>query len=97
MSNTSKLPTVHSIFDGQIGAPTCKDFADLPRDEQSKRLEEMARKATTRAAKDALENGRSITFQQGNAIVRKHPDGRIEVLKTLENAFVTPKKRVYKI
>jgi hypothetical protein len=73
------------------------DFAELSRDEQSKRIEKMARKATSRAAKEALENGRSITFQKGNNIIRKHPDGKTELIKTLENAYFTPKKRVYKM
>jgi len=97
MSNTSKLPNVHFTLDEQSGKPTCNNFAALSRDEQSKHIEEMARKATTRAAKDALKNGRAITFQQGNNIVRKYPDGRIEVIETIENAYFIPKKRVYKI
>lgn len=69
----------------------------LSSDEQSEQIKELARKATTYAANDALKNGRAITIQQGNDIVKKFPDGRIEVIKTLENAFVVPKKLVYEL
>jgi hypothetical protein len=92
---TEESSNVQSDFSEQIGTSACSN--SLSDDRQSRHIEEMARKATTRAANDALKNGRAITIQQGNAIVRKHPDGRIEVIKTLENAFVVPKKRMYKI
>lgn len=97
MEKITKQSNVQSNFTGQIDISTCINIANLPRDEQSKCIEEMARKATSYAARDALKNGRAITIQQGNAIVRKFPDGRIEKIKTLENAFVVPKKRMYKI
>lgn len=96
----SKIPksNVRSSFPEKIGTqPTCNNSVGLSPDEQSKHIEELARKATTHAANDALKNGRAITIQQGNAIVRKFPDGRVEVIKTLENAFVVPKKLVYKL
>lgn len=97
MSKIAKS-NVQSSFPEQIGTqPTCNNFVRSSHGEQSKHIEEIARKATTRAANDALKNGRAITIQQGNVIVKKFPDGRVEVIKTLENAFVVPKKRVYKL
>ncbi|APH38667.1 hypothetical protein [Methanohalophilus halophilus] len=95
MSKRAEPSNVQSDVSEHIGTSACSN--SLSDDRQSRHIEEMARKATTRAANDALKNGRAITIQQGNAIVRKYPDGRIEVIKTLENAFVIPKKRMYKI
>ncbi|WP_129597975.1 hypothetical protein [Methanohalophilus profundi] len=95
MSKITEPPNVQSNVSEQIGTSACSN--SLSDDRQSEHIEQMARKATTRAANDALKNGRAITIQQGNAIVRKYPDGRIEVIKTLENAFVVPKKRMYKL
>lgn len=69
----------------------------LSPDEQSKHIEELARKATTHAANDALKNGRAITIQQGNAIVRKFSDGRVEVIKNTRKCICCPKKLVYKL
>lgn len=92
---TEESSNVQSDFSEQIGTSACSN--SLSDDRQSEHIEQMARKATTRAANDALKNGRAITIQQGNAIVRKYLDGRVEVIKTLENAFVIPKKRMYKI
>ncbi|MEA3470187.1 MAG: hypothetical protein U9R24_00525 [Thermodesulfobacteriota bacterium] len=97
MSKTTKLPNVQSSFTEQNGIPTCINLMDLSCDDQSKHIEEMARKATTRAANDALRNGRAITIQQGNNIVKKFPNGKIEVISKLKNVYFTPKKRIYKL
>ncbi|WP_319507744.1 hypothetical protein [uncultured Methanolobus sp.] len=96
MSKTTKIPNVHSDSE-QIGTSTDRHISGLSHEEQSKFIAERARKATSNAAMDALKNGRAITIQQGNDIVRKFPGGRVEKIKTLDNAFVIPKKRVYKI
>jgi hypothetical protein len=96
MSKITKVPKTHSDFE-YIGTSVHRGVSGLSHDEESKHIEEMARNATMHAASDALKNGRAITIQQGNTIVRKFPDGRVEKIKTIENAFVIPKKRVYKI
>jgi predicted nuclease with RNAse H fold len=97
MSKTSNSINVHSDFTEQIKTTACRNIASSSRNERSEHIEEMARKATSCAANDALRNGRAITIQQGNDIVRKFPDGRVEVIKTLENAFIVPKRRMYKL
>ncbi|MGB3907601.1 MAG: hypothetical protein WBL02_04105 [Methanomethylovorans sp.] len=96
MSKTIK-PNVRPRFLVQRCTQLTCNRVGLSSDEQSEQIKELARKATTYAANDALKNGRAITIQQGNDIVKKFPDGRIEVIKTLENAFVVPKKLVYKL
>ncbi|MCQ6962772.1 hypothetical protein [Methanolobus chelungpuianus] len=97
MPKRTSSQNVHPKFTEHINETTCISIVNLRSDESSESIAKMARKATSRAARDALRNGRAITIQQGNAIVRKFPDGNVEVVKTLENAYFIPQKRVYRI
>jgi hypothetical protein len=62
---------------------------------QRKTIERVARVASNNAVKNALNNGRSITIQQGEAIVKVHPDGSYDVIRKLEKSSVIPEKRRY--
>jgi len=62
-----------------------------------KRLIESVRKATTEAVKRTRQSGGAITFQSGKKIIKKHPDGREEVLKILDRAYVRTSRKSYKI
>jgi hypothetical protein len=97
MTKTTNHGNAHSKITEHIKVITGVTAVRMSPAIQSQIIAERARKATSNAAKDALENGRAITIQQGNAIVKKFPDGRVEHIKTLDNAYVVPKKRVYKI
>ena len=55
-------------------------------------LSEVAYLATKRASTEALNNGRSIVYMEGNDIIRLYPDGTKEIIKTLENTYVTISK-----
>lgn len=63
--------------------------------QQRKIIERVAKVASNNASKNALNNGRSITIQQGEAIVKVHPDGSYDVIRKLENSSVIPEKRRY--
>ena len=67
--------------------------SDIPK----KSLIESVRKATTEAVKKTRQAGGAITYQSGKKIVKKHPDGREEVLKTLDRAYIRNSKKSYKI
>jgi hypothetical protein len=58
-------------------------------------IKRVARVASNNASKNALNNGRSITIQQGEAIVKVHPDGSYDVIRKLEKSSVIPEKRKY--
>jgi hypothetical protein len=58
-------------------------------------IERVARVASNNASKNALNSGRSITIQQGEAIVKVHPDGSYDVIRKLEKSSVIPEKRKY--
>lgn len=58
-------------------------------------IERVARVASNNASKNALNNGRSITVQQGEEIVKVHPDGSYDVVRKLEKSSVIPEKRIY--
>jgi hypothetical protein len=64
---------------------------------QRKIIERIARVASNNASKNALSNGRSITIQQGEAIVKVHPDGSYDVVRKLEKSSVIPEKRRYQL
>ena len=51
-------------------------------------LQSVAYLATKRASTEALNNGRSIVYMEGNDIIRLYPDGTKEIIKTLENTYV---------
>ena len=67
--------------------------SDIPK----KCLIESVRKATTEAVKKTRQSGGAITYQSGKKIVKKYSDGREEVLKTLDRAYVITTKKNYKI
>jgi hypothetical protein len=62
---------------------------------QSKFIKRIAIEASHNARRNALSHGRSITIQQGEAIVKVHPDGSTEVIRKIENSSVIPEKRRY--
>jgi hypothetical protein len=64
-------------------------------DQQRNIIERVARVASNNASKNALNCGRSITIQQGEAIVKVHPDGSYDVIRKLEKSSVIPEKRKY--
>lgn len=97
MPKRTNSKNVHPNFTEHTTPETCISIANLPPDESSESIAKMAQKATSCAARDALKNGRAITIQQGNSIVRKFPNGDVEVIKTIENAYFIPQKRVYRI
>lgn len=97
MTKTSNCENAHSRITEHTVVCKGASTVHIPHDVQSKVIAERARKATSNASMDALRNGRAITIQKGNAIIKRYPDGREEHIKTLDNAFVIPKKRVYKI
>ncbi len=66
-------------------------------EEESALLRRAGAIATRDAVNDALSNGRPVTYQKGNKIVREYPDGTEKVLKTLEKPFVKLNKTVFKI
>ncbi|WP_305065109.1 hypothetical protein [Methanococcoides sp.] len=66
-------------------------------EEESALLRRIGVIATRNAVNDALSNGRPVTYQKGDKIVREYPDGTEEVLKTLDRPFVKLKQRVYRI
>src|SRR5438552_7600021 len=45
------------------------------------------KKAGHTAVKSQLEAGLSVVYQAGNLIVREHPDGTRETVRTVEEAF----------
>lgn len=62
---------------------------------QRKVIERVARVASNNANKNALNQGRSVTIQQGEEIVKVHPDGSYDIIRKLEKSYVTPEKRLY--
>lgn len=56
-----------------------------------------ARKATTKAVNKTRQAGGAITYQSGKKIIKKHADGREEVLEVLDRAYIKPSKKSYKI
>lgn len=56
-----------------------------------------ARKATTKAVNKTRQADGAITYQFGKKIIKKYSDGREEVLKTLDRAYVKPSKKTYQI
>jgi 7-cyano-7-deazaguanine synthase in queuosine biosynthesis len=97
MTKTNNCENAHSKIAEHITVIKGASTVHTPPEMQSRVIAERARKATSNAAMDALKNGRAITIQKGNAIIKKYPDGREEHIKSLDNAFVVPKKRLYKI
>jgi len=67
--------------------------SDIPK----KSLIKSVRKATTKAVNKTRQSGGAITYQYGKKIIKKHPDGREEVLKTLDRAYIKTSKKSYKI
>lgn len=62
---------------------------------QCKAIARIARTASSNARKNAFSHGRSVTIQQGEAIVKMHPDGKTEIIRKIENSSVIPEKRRY--
>jgi hypothetical protein len=56
-----------------------------------------ARKATIKAVNKTRQAGGAITYQSGKKIIKKHADGREEVLEVLDRAYIKPSKKSYKI
>lgn len=71
------------------------DRARRGENKQRKMIERVARTASNDANKNALSNGRSVTIQQGETIIKVHPDGSHDVIRKLENSRVIPEKRRY--
>ncbi len=66
-------------------------------DPQTESIEKIAKEASHNAVKNAFNHGRSVTIQQGGYIVKKYPNGHIEVIRKVENSSVTPEKRRYQL
>ena len=62
---------------------------------QTKFIERIAKEASHNAVKNAFSHGRSVTIQQGEHIVKKYPDGSIEIIRKVQNSSVIPEKRQY--
>ncbi len=56
-----------------------------------------AHQATAKAVNKTRQAGGAITYQSGKKIIKKHADGREEVLEVLDRAYVKPLKKRYKI
>jgi hypothetical protein len=64
---------------------------------QRKVIERMARVASNNAKKNALNHGRSVTIQQGEEIVKVHPDGSCDFIRKIAKSSVIPEKRLYRL
>ncbi|WP_048127219.1 hypothetical protein [Methanosarcina lacustris] len=62
---------------------------------QSRFIARVAKEASSNARKNALSHGRSVTIQQGEDIVKVHPDGRMDLIRKIEKSSVIPEKRLY--
>jgi hypothetical protein len=62
---------------------------------QRRFIARVAREASSNARENALSHGRSVTIQQGEAIVKVHPDGRTDIIRKIEKSSVIPEKRLY--
>ncbi|HJH28583.1 MAG TPA: hypothetical protein C5S51_02655 [Methanosarcinaceae archaeon] len=64
-------------------------------DSRTESIEKIAKEASHNAVKNAFNHGRSVTIQQGEHIVKKYPDGSIEIIRKVQNSSVIPEKRQY--
>lgn len=62
---------------------------------QHKVIARIARTASSNAKKNAFSQGRSVTVQQDESIVKMHPDGRTDIIRKIEKSSVVPEKRRY--
>lgn len=58
-------------------------------------LARVAREASNNARENALSQGRSVTIQQGESIVKLHPDGKTDIIQKIKKSSVIPEKRRY--
>lgn len=63
----------------------------------SKELEQTAKDASNQAIKEAFALGIPITIQEGNKLIKVFPNGKKEVLKTIDEAFVKLNKNHFKL
>lgn len=58
-------------------------------------IKRVAIMASRNANKNAFCQGRPVIIQQGEDIVKMHPDGRTDVIRKIEKSSVIPEKRRY--
>lgn len=62
---------------------------------QRRFIKRVARVASTNAKQNALTQGRSVTIQKGESIVKVHPDGSYDFIRKIEKSSIIPEKRLY--
>ena len=69
----------------------------MDEESQTECIIQIAKKASYDAVKRVFSMGLPVTILQDGYIIKKYPNGNIEIIRKVENSSIMPKKKIWHI